>query len=124
MASYGHYLTIPGLVATGTVTQFKAVKLGSTANSVKLVDAYTDIPVGILMNDPADGEVAEVAAWGDVKAAFGASVTKGVRVGINSTGQIRAASTTTAAPSIGIALEASSSAGELHPVLLTGLAVY
>ena len=121
MAIYGEYGTIPGLVATGdqSSNQYKVMAFGSTAGTVKAATtAATDTIIGVLQNDPADGEPAEVAAWGVCKALAAASVTAGAKLTCNSTGYV-AATTTDKDEIIGIALAASSAAGDLIPVLLS-----
>ena len=121
MAIYQDYGTIPGVVATGDLGsyQYYVVKFGSTAGTIKVADtAASDTLIGVLQNDPADGEPAEVAAWGVCKALSAASVTAGAKLTCNSTGYV-AATTTDKDEIIGIALAASSAAGDLIPVLLS-----
>ena len=120
MNYYGEFITAPGLVATGDLSssQYKIVKFGSTAGTVKIADtAATDAILGVLQNDPADGEAAEVACQGVAKCLAEASVTVGSSVTVSSTG--RAKSTDTDGNRIiGIALKASVSAGDVIPVLI------
>ena len=65
---YGSHdsLHIPGLLAGADLSssQFLAVKLASTAKEVITVNASTDAAIGILQNNPADGEEAEVRFLG------------------------------------------------------------
>lgn len=121
MATFGEYHSIPGLVAGADLSakQYLAVKMASTAGQVIVCAATTDVPLGILQNDPVAGEPAEVAYCGVVKAKFAASVTAGKLATINTTGQI-AGTSVISKSCIGKVFEASSAtAGELHPVLLS-----
>lgn len=121
MAIYGNYFTLPGLVATGDLSanQYYVVKVASTAGAVKVAGTKaTDLLLGILQNDPTNGQPAEVAWGGICLAAAAASVTYGCKLTCNSTGQV-AATTTDKDEIIGIALKASVSAGDIIPVALS-----
>ena len=122
MAIYSDYKTIPGLVASSAslaTAQFKIVQACSTAGQVKVcTTAATDKILGILQNDPAAGETAEVAYSGICAAAAAASVTFGSKLTTNSTGYVTS-TTTDKDEIVGIALAASSTAGDIIPVLLT-----
>jgi len=91
MAVQANRVTLPGLLAAGDLSssQFTFVKLSSTAGKVKVVAATTDLAVGVLQNDPTDGEEADVAVGGLVKVAAGTSVGwgEGIAVGWNTTGK-------------------------------------
>lgn len=118
MATYGVYHTIPGLVATGDLSsyQYYLVKLASTAGACKVSAATTDYTIGVLQNDPGDGEAAEVAAIGIVKAKAGAATTAGVFQMANSTGYVTDVNTT--GRIVAFALEASATAGSIIRVVL------
>lgn len=119
MATYSEGLTLPGMIATGDLSgsQYKIVKLGTTANTVKVGSAGTDAIVGVLGNDPTDGQEALVQFTGVAKVLAEASVTKGSLVSCSATG--RAKTTTTANHQVlGRALEASAAAGDLIRVQL------
>ena len=121
MATYGEYDVIPGLVAQGDLSssQYKIVIACSTAGQVKVGStAATDPILGVLQNDPsATGQPAEVAFSGICKVLAETSVAYGDEVTVSSTG--RAKSTTTDGNRIiGIALEASASAGDAIRILL------
>jgi hypothetical protein len=121
MATYGEYQTIPGLVATGDLSssQYKIVIAASTAGAVKVgATAATDPILGVLQNDPTDGQPAEVAFNGICKVLAEASVTYGSEVTVSSTGRAKT-TTTDGNRIIGIALEASSTAGDAIRVLLS-----
>lgn len=86
---------IPGMVVTficGAVSlvdqQFHFVKL-SADNTVVICDAVTDVPVGVLQNDPdAAGKAASVMILGISKLQVGAvALTYGLNVGPNATGE-------------------------------------
>ena len=126
MAIGGHYISIPGLVSAEDLSssQFKTVKLASTAGQVKAVAAATDEAIGVLQNAPASGEEAQVAALGVVKALVEASVSAGDFLGPSSTGRLKAA-TTDNNLNLGYAVTGSStSAGDLITVILTGVGRY
>ena len=120
MATFGKYETIPGLVATGDLSssQYLVVKASSTAGAVKVAaTAATDAILGVLQNDPASGEAAEVAFSGICKVKAAASVTFGAPVTFNSTGQVKI-TTTDGDRIVGIALEASDTAGDIIRLVL------
>ena len=120
MATFGRYETIPGLVATGDLSssQYLVVKAASTAGAVKVATtAATDAVLGVLQNDPASGEAAEVAFSGICKVKAAASVTFGAPVTFNSTGYVKI-TTTDGDRIVGIALEASDTAGDIIRLVL------
>lgn len=126
MAVGGHFISIPGLVAAADLSssQFKTVKLASTAGQVKAVSSTGDVAIGVLQNAPASGVEAEVASEGVVKALVEASVSAGNFLAPSATGRLKA-TTSDNRPIIGVAMEGSTtSAGDLIKVLLTGPARY
>lgn len=64
--------------------QYTFVKLSGT--TVISAAAATDLPIGVLVNDPASGETAAVAVSGIVKLKASAAITAGALVGTTSTG--------------------------------------
>jgi hypothetical protein len=119
MATYGNYGTIPGLLAGATLSssQYLPVKLASTAGEVVRATATTDIIIGILQNDPADGEPAIVAVSGVCKAATGtANAAIGEYVSANSTGAIDVS----AGNVCGTFIDTATTKGDIVRVLLTG----
>src|SRR3990167_524157 len=105
--------TIPGITAGLTLAahQYKVVKWASTANAVVVVTATTSEAIGVVLNDPAAGEIALVADDGIVPCIAGASdLAAGENVGYNTTGQV-ADHTTDNRRSIGKVLEASTAVG-------------
>ena len=121
MAWGGSYTTIPGVVATATFAskQYYVVKASSTAGEVKVADtAASDHVLGIIQNDAAAAQEAEVACAGVAKAAAEASVAYGDALTTSSTGRVKT-TTTDGDQIVGIALAASSSAGDVIPVLIS-----
>jgi len=119
MGTGGNYWSLPGLVATGDLSayQYYVVKAGSTANTVKLATtAATDAILGILQDDPTDGQAAEVAFTGVALAKSEDSVTFGSYLTCSSTGRVKT-TTTDADEVVGFALRAGD-AGDLIPVML------
>jgi len=120
MATGGHFFTANvGLNATGDLSsyQYYVVKHASTAGQVKLGAAVTDALVGILQNEPAGGEAAQVAVIGVCKAAAEISVGAGSYLTVSSTGRVKA-TTTDLDYTVGQALEASSSAGDIIQIVV------
>lgn len=116
----GKYWSVPGVVATGDLSsyQYYVVKHASTAGACKVATtAATDTLLGILQNDPTSGQAAEVAFLGIAKAAAEASVTAGSAVTCSSTGRVKT-TTTDLDQIIGFAAAASSSAGDIIPVIV------
>ena len=126
MAVGGHYISIPGLVAAADLSssQFKTVKLASTAGQVKAVAASTDEGIGVLQNAPKSGEEAQVACLGVVKALVEASVSAGNFLGPSATGRLTVAETDNNL-NLAYALEGSTtSAGDIILVQLRGVHRY
>ena len=68
MANHGQIISVPGLLAGADLSayQYRPVKLASTAGEVVAATANTDAVVGILQNDPTDGQAASVAGVGSL----------------------------------------------------------
>jgi hypothetical protein len=117
----GDYVTAPGLLAGADLSssQYYVVKLASTAGEVVAASAVSDMQIGLLQNDPADGEVAEVAIGGIARGKSGGTITVGQRVSCLSTGTLQGTSGGTASSQriVGIAMEAASS-GDLFSVMV------
>ena len=120
MATWGEYWTIPGLTAQSSLAsaQYYVVQLASTAGKVKLATSATSKIIGVVMNDPGAGEAAEVAFVGVVKVAAEASVSIGDWVTSSSTGRAKTSSGEDRV--LGVALEASSTAGNYIRVAVGG----
>lgn len=114
-AEYFTYSVLAG--ASQTANQYKFVKPASTAGEIIVGTSATSACLGVLMNDPADGEVAEVAVIGTVRVLAEASVSAGDLVACSTTGRAKT-STTSNNKIMGKALEASSSAGDLITIAL------
>lgn len=102
--------------------QYYFVKL-SAANTVVACSGATDVPVGILQNAPASGEIAEVMVCGISKVSADAALSVGNLVGTSADGQADAktAGTDTTEYSVGVVLQAVSNAGELATVMVNCL---
>jgi len=115
----GDHFTLPGLVASGDLSakQYLNVKYASTAGAVVVVTATTNTNwAGVLLNDPTDGQPANVGHLGLVPAIAATAVTRGARVGFNSTGQMKMSTLIT----IGRAHEAAANTGDIFMVVLDG----
>ena len=66
-------LHLTGLVASADLSakQFYAVKLASTDGQVSVCSSTLDVAIGILQNDPASGQEADVLAFGESMAYVG-----------------------------------------------------
>jgi hypothetical protein len=93
--------------------QYTFVKISGTG--VIAAAAATDIPVGVLLNDPASGETAAVAVSGVVKVKASAAITAGALFGTTSTGTAvtLAAGTDTTKFILGRAITAAGAAGDI-----------
>lgn len=126
MAYGGNYETVPGLTAgqTQASNQYKLVKIASTGGQVIVGTSATSKILGVLQNSPLAGQAAEVAFLGVCKALAEASVAFGDQLKCSTTGRVK---TTTNAGDrvVGVSLgTASTSAGDIIPVLLCGLINY
>jgi hypothetical protein len=92
--------------------QYRLIKMASTAGEVIAAAAGTDDIVGVLQNDPADGEVALIGVGGVMKAQAQASLSVGDWLTSDSTGRLTA-TTTDGDVVVGTALEASVTAGDI-----------
>ena len=118
----GRYLTIPGLIAGDSLAakQYHVVKMASTDGEVLIASSTTDVMIGLVQNDPAADEPAEVACAGVAIGKSGDSITIGEMVNANSTGELRGTAGAISGTEriLGIALEAASD-GDLFSVLIT-----
>lgn len=98
--------------------QYTFVKISGTG--VIGAAAATDIPVGVLLNDPADGETAAVAVSGVVKVKASAAIVAGVLVGTTATGTAvtLVAGTDTTKYILGRAITAAGAAGDIITVAI------
>lgn len=115
-------IQITGLLAGADLSskQYYFVKMASTAGEVVACSATTDHAIGILQNDPADGEAALVKAIGVSKVVCASTaVTVGSDVGWSAEGQA-ASRSAAGSRAMGTALEASAADGDIVTVLLHG----
>ena len=115
------YLSIPGMLAGASFAsaQWKVAKFASTAGEVVIADHPDDMMnCGLMQNDPADGESADVAYSG---IAYGicesTAITFGNPVSSNTTGELQITPNDEAIV-IGHALETSSAVGDVIKVLV------
>lgn len=119
-------LQITGLVASGDLSaqQYKVVKFASTAGAVVVVTATTDAAIGILQNDPTNGQAAEIVGFGECIALAGVNdLAASELIGFNTTGRV-VDHTTDNRRIIGQALQASTGIGDEVRVFLSGLSRY
>ncbi len=120
MANYGQIIHIPGLVAGADLSaaQYKAVKFASTAGEVIASTAAADASIGILQNDPTDGQAASIGGAGSISLALAATSTiaAGNFVAPNSTGLVN-----TSVQKFGRALQAAGASGDLIQVQVLGV---
>jgi hypothetical protein len=104
-------------------SQFRFVKLDSEGKAV-VCAAITDKPVGVLQNDPGDGEEAEIMATGVTKLSADASVAIGDELGTSADGQgdVIVSGTATTVFKVGQALQAAGAAGVIFAALIDCLA--
>ena len=119
MATSGPTEFLPGFVASSTLatSQYKVVKLASTAGEVIVGAANTDIVLGSCYNDPAAGEAVQIAIGPVIKVQAEASQSAGAYVCSSTTGRAKATTSANDDP-FGILLEASSAAGDIVRVLV------
>ncbi len=107
-------LTFGTLTAAADLSskQYHIVKLAS-ATTVNVCSAITDVPIGILQNDPESGEVAEICFLGISKIVADGTIAAGNLIATSADGQADAvaAGTDTTVYPVGQAIGAAS-AGE------------
>jgi len=111
---------VPTLVAAADLSdyQFHFVKL-TDENTINVCDAITDVPIGVLQNDPDEGEAAEVVAIGVTKLVTEENLTAGQLVSTNANGHaiLCEPGSDTTVYIAGIAL-ADSTSGETASILI------
>ncbi len=95
-------------------SQYKFVKM-SADNTCVICAAATDVPIGVLQNDPASGEEASVTVIGGTKLTASAAIAAGIKIGTNNAGKADAkiAGTDTTEYTVGQVLSASGADGDL-----------
>ena len=96
--------------------QYTFVKISGTG--VISCAAATDVPIGVLLNDPASGETAAVAVSGIVKLTASAAITAGATIGTTATGTAvtLAAGSDTTKYIVGRAITAAGATGDIITV--------
>lgn len=102
--------------------QFKFVKLNA-AGQVIACTAATDVPVGVLQNNPASGGAAEVMLVGITKVQGDANLARGNQVGTSADGQAAAyvPGTNTTSYIVGQVLDDNNAVGGLATITLNCL---
>ncbi len=113
MALVENFLDIPQLKAGQDMSgkQYRAVKVDTDDFEITgITDADNEYPLGILQNDPTEGQTAIVAYMGVCRAEAGGGITMGDALALNNSGDVIsdaevADGTTVNLHHIGIALE-------------------
>ena len=120
---------IPGQVITFeagadlSAKQFYVVYL-SSADTVNVATSNsTQVPIGILQNDPESGKPASVCVSGVSKAEAGGAISAGDIVTFGSDGRVTSLGGATGVYAVGVALQAATAAGQVIPVLIKMFAV-
>lgn len=120
------YYSLPGMVAGADLTakQYHAVRFNTTERQIiAITDANAQQPIGVLQNDPDNGQSADVAYFGVIKGELGATVSYGDTLAVNNDGEfIQDAEVSgggTDLHHLGYALEAGAD-GEIIDILLLG----
>lgn len=131
MATYsGQGIDIP-VTASGDLNsvQFRFVtKGGADKNVIQATGASNPYPIGVLQNDPRDGETANVRIWGTSKVYVDAAASQLVYGGLVTCGSTGLAvpegATSGSAPIVGMMLTSiSSGSGVLGEILLLPMGV-
>lgn len=95
-------------------SQYKFVKLNANGAAV-ICDGATDVPIGVLQNNPASGAEASVLVVGGTKIVAGASLDEGAQIGTSSAGKAVAltAGTDTTKYVVGTIITASAADGNI-----------
>ena len=120
MAVFGRYDSLIGVKASATFAskQYYVCKAASTARQVKPAASNTGVLIGVVQNDPAALEVADVAISGIAKAAAETGISWGSPLTVSSTGRVKLCNTN-GQTVVGYALEASSTAGDIIGVMIS-----
>ncbi|MFZ5850329.1 MAG: capsid cement protein [Actinomycetota bacterium] len=107
------------LVAAADLLQYHFVKVDANGRAA-LCAAATDIPVGVVQNNPRAGEEAEVVVQGGSKVVADAALSIGALIGTSADGQADAKTvgTDTTEYVVGRALTATSAAGQIVTALV------
>lgn len=108
-----------GYIAGGSISQYRVVKLDSTAGQVVATSAITDVVLGASLTSASTGGTIAVQTFGKVKLTASDAISLGAQVMPTASGSgkvVTAAGAT--AKSCGIALEAAGADGDIIEVLL------
>jgi hypothetical protein len=99
-------------------SQYFIVKLSGAG--VVLCDDVTDVPIGVLQNDPESGETASVAVDGITKVVADEAISVGALIGVTAAGKAvdLTAGTDTTAYIIGQAITAATADGDVITITL------
>lgn len=121
MAFEGPQIKIPGLTASADLSakQYYFVKV-SGDKTVTVCAALTDVPIGVLQNDPVSGEAAEVVAIGVTKISGDADLAAGDAIGPSGDGQAdaRVIGTDTTHYVAGVVIDGNTAAGGLVTAII------
>ena len=116
------YKSIPGMLAGANLSssQYKVVMFASTAGEIVVADGPDNgMIAGLLQNDPADGEAADVAYSGIAKGITeSTAIVFGNVVASNATAELQIVPNDEA-KALGHALETSSAVGDVIKVLVS-----
>lgn len=107
----------------GGSPQFQAVRISTVADRTVLLCTASGQPAyGILQNKPFTGEAADVGIFGVSKAVAGAtSVAAGLKLMVDSSGQLIAYASSSGAVAIGVALETPAAAQQVFTAFIWGM---
>lgn len=99
--------------------QFYFVKLDASGNAV-VCSGATDVPVGVLQNNPKSGQAAEIVVIGMTKVSSDAALSIGASIGTSADGQADAkvAGTDTTEYAVGVMLTATGAAGVIGTAMV------
>lgn len=100
--------------------QFYFVKYQASDDSVVAITADTDVPFGVLQNNPASGAAAEIMHNGISKVSADAAITRGAAIGTSADGQgtTRTIGTDTTKYVVGVALQTASGANSVVAAMI------
>jgi len=100
--------------------QFYHIKYDATGDGVTAITADTDVPFGVLQNNPGNGGAAEVLHHGISKVSADAAITRGAVIGTSADGQAitRAIGTDTTKYVSGVALQTASGVNSLIAAMI------
>lgn len=82
------YVSLPGLKADATLTQYRACRITGAHTVGVISNANAQRPLGIVQNDPLVNEGVDIAVLGKCRGEYGGTVTAGDKLACNNTGQL------------------------------------